>query len=75
MEGKALVDAGDERAPISNNLPPISGALSWTTGLLDRVREPMEKMSLMSKSIQDREEFKDVQKLDQSMIKNIREYN
>ena len=26
MEGRALVDRADERAPISNNLPPIAGA-------------------------------------------------
>lgn len=75
MEGKALVDAKDERAPISNNLPPISGALNWTAGLVDRVTEPMQKLSLLSQSIQDREEFKDVQKLYGSLRKNIREYN
>jgi dynein heavy chain len=30
MEGKTLVDKIDERSPISNNLPPIAGALNWT---------------------------------------------
>ena len=48
MEGKALVESNDERAPISNNLPPISGALNWTTGLLERIKEPMEKLSQLS---------------------------
>lgn len=75
MEGKALVDAKDERAPIPNNLPPISGALNWTAGLVDRVTEPMQKLNLLSQSIQDREEFKDVEKLYNSLLKNIREYN
>jgi dynein heavy chain len=75
MEGKALVESNDERAPISNNLPPISGALNWTTGLLERIKEPMEKLSLLSQSIQDREEYKDVQKLYASLCKNLREYN
>lgn len=75
MEGKALVESNDERAPISNNLPPISGALNWTTGLLERIKEPMEKLSLLSQSIQDREEYKDVQKLYSSLCKNLREYN
>jgi dynein heavy chain len=75
MEGKALVDTQDERAPISSNLPPISGALNWTQGIIDRVKEPMEKLSLLSQSIQDREEFKDVQKLYTSLCKNIKEYN
>jgi dynein heavy chain len=51
MEGKPLVDQQDERAPISSNLPPISGALNWTQGIIDRVKEPMEKLSLLSQSI------------------------
>jgi dynein heavy chain, axonemal len=75
MEGKALVDKVDERAPISNNLPPITGALNWTTGLLERITEPMEKLSLISQSIKDREEYKDVRKLYNSLCKNLKEYN
>jgi dynein heavy chain len=75
MEGKALVDSQDERAPISSNLPPVSGALNWTQGIIDRVKGPMEKLSALSQSIQDREEFKDVQKLYSSLCKNIKEYN
>lgn len=74
MEGKALVDSNDEKAPIFKNLPPISGALYWTNGLLERIKEPMEKLSKLSQSIQDREEFKDVQKLYISLCKNLKEY-
>jgi dynein heavy chain len=51
MEGKALVDRADERAPIPNNLPPIAGALNWTAGLLERIKEPMDKLTLLSQSI------------------------
>lgn len=75
MEGKALVDRADERAPISSNLPPISGALNWTAGLLERIKEPMDKLTLLSQSIQDREEYKDVQKLFASLCKNLHEYD
>jgi dynein heavy chain len=75
MEGKALVDSSDEKAPIFKNLPPISGSLNWTNGLLERINEPMEKLSMLSQSIQDREEFKDVQKLYISLCKNLKEYN
>jgi dynein heavy chain len=75
MEGKALVDSQDERAPIASNLPPVAGALVWTQGIQDRVKAPMEKLSALSQSIQDREEFKDVQKLYTSLCKNIKEYN
>jgi dynein heavy chain len=75
MEGKALVDKVDERSPIFNNLPPITGALNWTTGLLERISEPMERLSILSQSIRDREEYKDVQKLFNSLCKNLKEYN
>ena len=60
LEGRGLVDKIDDKAPIANNLPPISGALNWTAGLLERIKEPMDRLSLLSQSIQDREEYKDV---------------
>lgn len=75
MEGRGLVDNSDDRSPISTNMPPVAGALNWTTGLLHRIREPMQKLNSISKSIQEREEFKDVQKLYDSLVKNIKEYN
>lgn len=60
LDGKALVDKVDERAPIFSNLPPIAGALNWTNGLYERIKEPMDKLSTLSNAIQDREEYKDV---------------
>lgn len=74
LEGKALVDKVDERAPISENMPPIAGALYWTNGLYERIKEPMDKLSTLSQAIQDREEYKDVQKLYASLCKNLREF-
>jgi len=32
-------------------MPPISGALAWTSGLLERIKEPMEKLKELSQSI------------------------
>jgi dynein heavy chain len=55
-------------------LPPIAGALNWTNGLYERIKEPMERLSTLSQSIQDREEYKDVQKLYASLCKNLREF-
>jgi len=48
IEGKILVDKQDEKAPISNNLPPIAGSLNWTKGLLERIKEPMDKLTQLS---------------------------
>jgi dynein heavy chain len=75
IEGKILVDKQDEKAPISSNLPPIAGALNWTKGLVERIKEPMDKLTELAQSVQDREEYKDVQKLYASLLKNIREYD
>lgn len=75
MEGKNLIDKNDEHAPISSNMPPVSGAINWTTGLLERIKEPMDRLSSLSQSMQDREEYKDVQKLYASLRKNLKEYN
>ena len=74
IEGKVLVERVDERSPISSNMPPISGALYWSRGLLDRVLEPMERLSQLSSTLQEREEFKDVQKLYNSLCKNLKEF-
>jgi len=74
LEGKALVDRQDERAPISCNLPPVSGALNWTAGLLERIKEPMDRLSGLSQTIQDREEYKDVQKLYASICRALKEF-
>lgn len=53
MEGKVLVDREktEANAPISTNMPPIAGALAWTQGLLERIKEPMEKLASLSQSI------------------------
>lgn len=73
-EGRLLVEQIDERAPIANNMPPIAGALNWTAGLLERVKEPFERLDSLSSSIKDREEYKDVQKLYMSLVRNLREF-
>jgi len=44
QEGKSLVDRLDDNSPISSNMPPIAGSISWTNGLLDRIRDPMERL-------------------------------
>lgn len=74
LEGKALVDKVDERAPISDNMPPITGAISWTQGLLERIQLPMDKLKEQQQASQDREEYKDIQKLHQSLCKSLGEF-
>jgi len=75
QEGRILVDKLDENSPVSNNMPPISGAINWTTGLYERIKDPMERLQGLSQSLQDREEYKDVIKLFHSLRKNLDEFN
>ena len=56
-------------------MPPFSGAINWTTGLYERIKDPMERLQSLSQSLQDREEYKDVVKLFNSLRKNLDEYN
>jgi len=73
-EGRLLVEQVDERAPIGLNMPPIAGALNWTRGLLERVKEPFEKLDTVSASIKEREEYKDICKLYSSLKRNLQEF-
>lgn len=40
-----------EDPPISHNLPPMAGALSWSRGLLERVSLPMLKIKGFDKKV------------------------
>jgi dynein heavy chain, axonemal len=73
LEGKTLIEKKDSRAPISKNLPPVSGALNWTNGLRERIQDPFETLSNLSAALQDREEYKDVEKLYNSLLKSLSE--
>jgi dynein heavy chain len=74
QEGKPLVERLDESAPIGSNMAPISGAISWTTGLYERVSEPFQRLMTLPQSLQDREEYKDVRKIFESLSKNLNEF-
>ena len=74
LENKILVDKLDPRSPISKNMPPVTGAINWTRGLMERIKEPMEKLSNLSQTVLEREEYKDVQKLYKSLMKSLSEY-
>jgi dynein heavy chain len=69
-----LVDRIDDKAPISKNMPPVTGSIIWTRGLIERIKEPMEKLSSLNQAVLEREEYKDVQKLYASLIKQLTEY-
>lgn len=44
-ENIAFVESNNERAYVSNNLLPISGALSWIAELLVVIKDPIVLLS------------------------------
>mmetsp|Transcript_16968 Transcript_16968/g.60259 ORF Transcript_16968/g.60259 Transcript_16968/m.60259 type:complete len:4617 (-) Transcript_16968:30-13880(-) len=60
--------------PIASNLPPVSGALKWCRGLLDRIRIAMEKLVALDASILEREESREVLKVYSTMKSSLEEY-
>ena len=56
------------------NLPPIAGSLSWCRGLLQRVTVPMAKLAQLDKNILDREEAKEVIKVQTALVDQLKDY-
>ncbi len=50
-------------------MPPIAGIYTWSNGLLLRMSEPLEKLKSLGSIISEREEYKDVLKLHESITK------
>lgn len=60
--------------PISWNLPPVAGALSWCRGLVERIEHPMRKLEDLNQAVMEREEAKQVYKLYGAMMATLHEY-
>jgi len=56
------------------NLPPIAGALVWCRGLLSRVQIPMTKLSELDRKVLDREEAKEVSKIQSAIVASLNEF-
>ena len=59
---------------IPNNLPPIAGALSWSRGLLERIRLPMDKLKRLNKTVVEREDAKEAVKTYTTLVASLAEY-
>ncbi len=60
--------------PISWNLPPIAGALTWCRGLKERIADPMTKLKSLSRTIMNREEAKEVTKVYTAIVSSLEDY-
>lgn len=64
-----------EHPPISPNLPPFAGAVSWCRGLGERIRFPMEKLKQISpRIVLEREDSKEAMKLYTNVMAMLQEY-
>ncbi|CAK4109520.1 unnamed protein product [Aphanomyces euteiches] len=60
--------------PISWNLPPIAGALTWCRGLIERIEHPMKKLKELNHNVMEREEAKEVYKVYGTVLASLQEY-
>ena len=60
--------------PIGCNSPPCAGALNWCRGLLERIKQPMEKLRQLNRAVLDREEAKEVVKTYTSLVASLGEF-
>ena len=70
---KSENDKLDESA-LYKNLPQVAGTLNWTKSLKGRINAPLEKLAQISPDIQEKEEFKDVEKMKKSIEGKITDY-
>ncbi len=60
--------------PLYVNMPPVSGALFWVRGLIERIEEPMVKLRQTLRLMLDSEEAKEVNKVYTSLLAALREF-
>eukprot|EP01041_Mallomonas_annulata_P000386 gene386-700_t len=63
-----------DNCPIAWNLPPIAGALTWCRGLVERIQIPMTKLQQLERSILEREEAKEVSKVNGTIMASLQEF-
>ena len=60
--------------PLYVNMPPVSGALFWLRGLIERIEEPMLKLKQTMRLMLDSEDAKEVTKLYTGLLASLREF-
>ncbi|KAL8434815.1 hypothetical protein ACSSS7_002952 [Eimeria intestinalis] len=65
----------DEDTPAFANQPPVAKALNWAAGLLQRLREPLQRLEKLGQTIgEEPEELKDVCRQCESVAASIVQY-
>ena len=71
---KTLFVSQRDYPPIPANLPPIAGAITWSTGVSRRIKDSIRRLSQMPGIIMQREEAQEVLRMEQGIRDSIDEY-
>ena len=63
-----------EGPPLYSNMPPVSGGLFWVRGLIDRIEEPMTKLTGTMKPLLESEEAKEVMRTYGNLLASLKEF-
>ena len=71
LKGRDLVSDPDSKVPVYGRLPAIVQKLTWAQSLRKRIEGPYVNFKETNFSIEEKEEFKDVEKLYQTLLGQI----
>ena len=63
-----------EGPPLYLNMPPVSGALAWVQGLIQRLENPMRSLTPVLRLMEDTDEVKDVKRMFDSILESLHAY-
>jgi dynein heavy chain len=74
ITGKEYIEKHDPRSPLNKNMPPVAAMLMWVDSLKERIKEPYARFVAIGEKIVNKEEFKEIEKLYNSIIKLLLDY-
>ena len=74
LTGKELIESNDPKNPLNPKMPPIAALLYWTDSLKERIKEPFKKFIDVGKKVTEKEEFREIENLYNSIYNMILNY-
>lgn len=74
LTGREYIDNNDERSPLNKKMPPIAAVLYWIDSFKLRIKEPFKRFIAIGKRITEKEEFREIENLYNSILNMIYNY-
>ena len=74
-EVKDIFHANKDRPPLTTNIAPLSGAATWVKGLSLRIEGPMEKLRQGTRTMLEKDEAKDLNRLYNNLTAELAEHS